>query len=107
MEEKRPLLEPRITAALSLVFVMGSGIYIALSRPFSPFGLILFFAAAAILLFFCWNPIKNVSAAAAIIGVGAVIHALPPGVVISSITFGGGLMATGIVIAVLKLLRYR
>ena len=105
MEEKRPLLKPRITAALSLVFVMGSGIYIALSRPFSPFGLILFFAAAAILLFFCWNPIKNVSAAAAIIG--AVMHALPPGVVISSITFGGGLMAIGIVIAVLKLLRYR
>lgn len=103
MEEARPALEQQITAALSLFFVLGSGVYTALSRPFSPIGLTLLFASSATLLVLCRKPIKKASAATGIIGVGAVVYALPPGMIASSPTFGAGLMAIGLVIAISNL----
>lgn len=106
MEKARPIPETRsqrAPAALSLALVLGVGVYVALSRHFSALGLVLFFVSASVLLFLCWKPNRKASAAAGIISVGAVIYALPLGVVVSSPTFGGGLMVIGILIAVLHL----
>ena len=106
MKKARPIPETRnqrAPAALSLALVLGAGVYVALSRHFSTLGLVLLFVSAAVLLFLCWKPNRKASAAAGIIAVGAVIYALPFGVVVSSPTFGGGLMAIGILIASLHL----
>lgn len=106
MEKARPIPETRsqrAPAALSLAFVLGAGVYVALSRHFSALGLVLFFVSAAVLLFLCWKPNRKAESAAGIIAVGAVVYALPFGVVVSSPTFGGGLMAIGTLIAVLHL----
>lgn len=106
MESARPIPETRcrrVPAALSLALVLGAGVYVALSRHFSALGLVLFFVSVSVLLFLCWKPNRKASAAAGIISVGAVIYALPLGVVVSSPTFGGGLMAIGILIVALHL----
>lgn len=106
MENLRPIPETRsqrVPAALSLALVLGAGVYVALSRHFSALGLVLFFVSASVLIFLCWKPNKKAAAATGIIAVGAVIYALPLGVVVSSPTFGAGLMAIGVVIAALHL----
>ena len=106
MEKARPIPEKRsqrVPAALSLALVLGAGAYVALSRHFSALGLVLFFVSASVLLFLCWKPNKKAAAATGIIAVGAVVYALPLGVVVSSATFGAGLMAIGVVIAALHL----
>lgn len=106
MEKAHPIPETRsqrVPAALSLALVLGAGAYVALSRHFSALGLVLFFVSASVLLLLCWKPNKKAAAATGIIAVGAVIYALPLGVVVSSPTFGAGLMAIGVVIAALHL----
>ncbi|TNL94143.1 hypothetical protein [Corynebacterium tapiri] len=106
MEKERAIPETqsqRVPAAVSLALVLGAGVYVALSRHFSALGLLLFFVSASVLLFLCWKPNRKASSAAGIISVGAVVYALPLGVVVSSPTFGGGLMAIGVLIAALHL----
>ncbi|CAM3889745.1 hypothetical protein [Corynebacterium belfantii] len=93
----------RATAIFSLILVLGAGVYVALSRHFSALGLVLFFVSASVLFFLCWKPKRKASAATGIISVGAVVYALPLGVIVSSPTFGGGLMAIGIIIVALRL----
>lgn len=95
-------LGSRISPVLSLAIVVAAGVYLAVTRGLSAFGIVLFFVSALLLLLLCWKPSKKASAATGIIAVGAVVYALPLGVVASSPTFGGGLMAIGAVMAALK-----
>ena len=103
MKTDKPAPGRRIPPILSLSLVLLSGIYTAASERFSILGIIIFAVSAIILFLLCRKPAKKASAAEGIIAVGSVVYALPSGIIVASPTFGGGLMAVGVGIAVLHI----
>lgn len=93
----------RLATVLSLALVLGAGFYVIVSRGFSFLGAALFAISALLLLYLCWSPNRKAAAAAGVIAVGAIVYALPLGVVVSSSSFGAGLMVVGLVITAIRL----
>ena len=89
--------------ALALVSVLGAGVYVIVSKGFSASGAVLFAVTALLMLYLCWKPDQKAAPSAGVIAVGAIVYALPPGVVVASSSFGAGLMIIGVVIAASRL----
>lgn len=93
----------RTVTGLALVLVLGAGLYVSTSRGFSSAGTALFAITALLLLYLCWKPDQKASSSVGVIAVGAIVYAIPPELVISSPSFGAGLMIIGGAVTALRI----